>query len=110
MWGLVPDASQPAAWPALTRPRNPLAVAFVVHMRAFMVLWLITLPITLVESMGWTTIAVCFVVAFATLGIDAMAGRPFALTLPRRSLVLSADHLLGCGRLSLRRPFCIFPV
>lgn len=73
-----------------------------------MVLWLITLPITLVESMGWTTIAVCFVVAFATLGIDAMAGRDSALTLPGRSLVLSA--LVRCGRLSSRPPLCILRV
>jgi predicted membrane chloride channel (bestrophin family) len=56
-----------------------LAVAFVVHMRAFMILWLISLPTTLAESMGWTTIAVCFIVAFAILGIDAMAGGPLAL-------------------------------
>jgi putative membrane protein len=53
--------------------KTPIPVAFVVHMRAFMILWLVTLPTTLAVEMGWTTIAVCFVVAFAILGIDAMA-------------------------------------
>jgi putative membrane protein len=52
---------------------TPIPVAFVVHMRALMVLWLITLPMTLAHLMGWTTIVVSFVVTFAILGIDAMA-------------------------------------
>ena len=51
----------------------PIPVAFVVHMRAFMILWLVTLPLTLAESMGWTTIVACCIVDFAILGIDAMA-------------------------------------
>ena len=38
-----------------------------------MVLWLTTLPLTLAESMGWVTVVICFIVAFAVLGIDAMA-------------------------------------
>ena len=53
--------------------KTPIPVAFVVHMRAFMILWLVSLPLTLAESMGWSTIAVCFVVDFAILGIDAMS-------------------------------------
>ena len=40
---------------------------------AFMILWLTTLPLTLAESMGWVTVVICFIVAFAVLGIDAMA-------------------------------------
>jgi len=38
-----------------------------------MILWLTTLPLTLAESMGWVTVVICFIVAFAVLGIDAMA-------------------------------------
>ena len=53
--------------------KTPIPVAFVVHMRAFMIMWLCTLPLTLAATMGWTTIPVCFIVAFAILGIDAMA-------------------------------------
>ena len=53
--------------------KTPVPVAFVVHMRAFMIMWLCTLPLTLAASMGWTTIPVCFIVAFAILGIDGMS-------------------------------------
>ena len=38
-----------------------------------MILWLTTLPLTLAESMGWVTVVICFIVAFAVLDIDAMA-------------------------------------
>ena len=53
--------------------KTPIPVAFVVHMRAFMVLWLVTLPLTLAEDMGWTSILICVIVAYAILGIDAMS-------------------------------------
>ena len=48
-------------------------VAFVVHMRAFLVIWLITLPLVLGEKMSWVTIFVCTIVDFAILGIDGMS-------------------------------------
>jgi predicted membrane chloride channel (bestrophin family) len=48
--------------------RTQIPVAFVVHMRAFMILWRVTLPLTLAESTGWTTIMVCFIVDDLQLG------------------------------------------
>jgi len=53
--------------------KTPIPVCFVVHMRAFMVLWLATLPLTLAQALGWTSVAIALIVAFAILGIDAMA-------------------------------------
>ena len=52
---------------------TPIPVAFVVHMRAFLVIWLITLPFVLAKTLAWATMGVCFLVSVAVLGIDAMA-------------------------------------
>ena len=52
---------------------TPFPVAFVVLMRAFLVIWLVTLPLMLAKTMGWATVGVCFIITIAVLGIDAMA-------------------------------------
>jgi len=52
---------------------TPMPIAFVVHMRAFMLIWIITLPLVLAKSLGWATMLVCVLVAVAVLGIEGMA-------------------------------------
>lgn len=49
-----------------------MPIAFVVHMRAFMLIWIITLPLVLAKSLGWATILVSVLVTVPVLGIEGM--------------------------------------
>eukprot|EP01052_Picozoa_sp_SAG31_P023814 SAG31_NODE_1987_length_6724_cov_18.235925_5_plen_74_part_00 len=45
--------------------KTPFPFAYVVHLRTFMVLWLLALPYALVSTCGWATIPTICVVACA---------------------------------------------
>ena len=49
-----------------------MTIAFVVHMRAFMLIWIIPLPLVLAKSLGWATILVSVLVTVPVLGIEDM--------------------------------------
>jgi len=61
---------------------TPLPFAYVAHLRTFLVLYLLGLPIALYGSWGWATPVVTFLIAFAMLGIEGASvtcERPFGL-------------------------------
>jgi hypothetical protein len=53
--------------------KTPFPYGYVVHLRTFMLLWLLSLPFALVEVAGWLTIPICIAVAYALLGIESIA-------------------------------------
>lgn len=49
---------------------TPLPFAYVVHLRRALVLYSVTLPLTLVEAFGWGTVPAVFCVAYTFFGIE----------------------------------------
>ncbi|KAL2917899.1 hypothetical protein HK105_202312 [Polyrhizophydium stewartii] len=57
------------------RIRNsPIPLAYSVHLKQTLFVYLLTLPFQLVGPMGWVTIPVVFIANFTLQGIDAIAG------------------------------------
>ena len=50
--------------------RTPLPFVYVVHLRRALILYSLTLPMALVNSYGWWTIAVVLVIAYVLFGIE----------------------------------------
>lgn len=46
---------------------------YIVHMRTFMILWLLALPYGLVEDLGWAAAPVAVVVAYLLLGVERVS-------------------------------------
>lgn len=51
----------------------PCAFSYVAHLRAFLLLWLILLPFTLVETMAWGTPGVVAFITFGIVGVELNA-------------------------------------
>jgi predicted membrane chloride channel (bestrophin family) len=76
-----------------------MPIAFVVHMRAFMLILFITLPLVLAKILGWATMLVCVLVVVAVLGIEGMAAEienPFGYDC--NDLPLDVQVLRCCGQ------------
>jgi putative membrane protein len=55
------------------RIRNsPVPIAYSIHLKQTLMVYLLTLPFQLLSTMGWVTIAVVFVASFTLLGIEAI--------------------------------------
>lgn len=52
---------------------NPCAFAYVAHLRLLLVTYLTTLPLALVEAMGFSTIPVCCVITYALMSLEMLA-------------------------------------
>lgn len=52
---------------------NPMGFAYVAHMRLLLVIYLTTLPLALVEQMGYTTIPVFWVIAYSLMSLEMLA-------------------------------------
>jgi ion channel-forming bestrophin family protein len=50
--------------------RTPIPFAYVVHLRRFLVIFCLTLPLGFVEMLGWVTPSVVLVVAYGLFGIE----------------------------------------
>ncbi|MEZ4293494.1 MAG: bestrophin family ion channel [Polyangiaceae bacterium] len=50
--------------------RTPLPFAYVVHLRRALVLYCFSLPFALIETFGWATIGLVFVLAYTFFGIE----------------------------------------
>jgi ion channel-forming bestrophin family protein len=50
--------------------RTPLPFAYVVHLRRVLLIYLCTLPLTLVNLFGWWTIVVVLLIAYVLMGIE----------------------------------------
>lgn len=50
--------------------RTPLPFSYMLHLRRTLILFLFTLPFALVQSFGWGTVAVIFLIAHTFLGIE----------------------------------------
>lgn len=50
--------------------RTPLPFAYMLHLRRTLILFLLTLPFSLVETFGWATVLVVVMVAYTFLGIE----------------------------------------
>lgn len=53
--------------------QNPCMLSYVAHMRAFLVGYLVTLPLTLVETMGWVTMPVLVIITWALLSLEMLS-------------------------------------
>ncbi|KAK9902842.1 hypothetical protein WJX75_008328 [Coccomyxa subellipsoidea] len=49
---------------------TPMPFAYIVHLRSFMVLWLMGLPFAFVVSLSWWNLIVCAVVGYELLGFE----------------------------------------
>ncbi|BDA51165.1 UPF0187 protein YneE [Coccomyxa sp. Obi] len=49
---------------------TPMPFAYIVHLRSFMVLWLLGLPFAFVVSLSWWNLIVCVVVGYELLGFE----------------------------------------
>ena len=59
---------------------TPLPFIYVAHLRIFILVYLFFLPLVLVETWGWLTVAVIAVISWALLGVEAAScecERPF---------------------------------
>merc|ERR1712039_780276 len=45
---------------------------YIVHLRTFLILWLLALPFALVGKCGWFTVIPCVLIAYALVGLDAI--------------------------------------
>lgn len=53
--------------------QSPCAFAYVVHLRLLLVTYLVSLPLALVESMGFSTIPVFWVITYALMSLEMLA-------------------------------------
>ena len=49
---------------------TPIPLAYVIHLRSFLVLWLAALPFIFAPEMHWWAIGVCVVVGYQLLGFE----------------------------------------
>jgi putative membrane protein len=49
---------------------TPMPFAYMVHLRRALIIYLVTLPMALVESMGWATIAAQLLISYVMLGVE----------------------------------------
>lgn len=52
---------------------NPMGFAYVTHVRLLLVLYLISLPLALVEQLGYSTIPVFWVISYALMSVEMLA-------------------------------------
>lgn len=52
--------------------KTKMPFAYIVHLRAFLMLWLLVLPFCLVAEFEWRTIPACMFSAYAILGLDSI--------------------------------------
>jgi predicted membrane chloride channel (bestrophin family) len=52
---------------------NPVAFAYISHLRLLLVGYLLSMPLALVESLGWSTIPVFFAISYALMGLEHVA-------------------------------------
>lgn len=68
------------AIPCVVMVRVPMAYGYVQHLQIFMFIWLLLLPLALVESAGWISILWMVVIAYGVIGIERWSnelGDPF---------------------------------
>lgn len=53
--------------------QNRFAFAYVAHLRLLLVTYLVTLPLALVEQMGYSTIAVVWVICYSLMSLEMLA-------------------------------------
>ncbi len=53
--------------------QSPCAFAYVAHLRFLLITYLTTLPLALVEQMGFSTIPVFWVICYALMSLEMMA-------------------------------------
>lgn len=53
--------------------QSPCAFAYVAHLRFLLITYLITLPLALVEQMGYSTILVYWVICYGLMSLEMMA-------------------------------------
>lgn len=51
---------------------NPVAFAYIAHLRLLLCIYLAALPLALVESLGWSTIPVFMVISYALLSLETI--------------------------------------
>jgi len=51
---------------------TPMPFAYITHLRSFLVIWLSVLPFIFMINLKYYTIGVCFVIAYALLGMEAL--------------------------------------
>lgn len=52
--------------------QNPVAFAYITHLRLLLCIYLGALPLALVESLGWSTIPVFMVISYALLSLETI--------------------------------------
>jgi len=52
--------------------KTKMPFAYTVHLRAFLILWLLVLPFCIVYDFEWVTIPACMFAAYALLGLDSI--------------------------------------
>jgi len=53
--------------------QSPIVLSYIAHLRALLVAYLVTLPLALLENLGWETIPVIWVVCFALMSLEMLA-------------------------------------
>ena len=62
---------------------TPIPLAYVIHLRSFLVLWLAVLPFVFAPEMHWFAIGVCMVIGYQLLGFEEIGieiENPFGTT------------------------------
>lgn len=75
---------------------NPVAFAYIAHLRLLLCIYLAALPLALVESLGWSTIPVFMVISYALLSLETIGACTEALI-----VISSHAHLDTCMLYSL---------
>lgn len=52
---------------------NPVVFSYVAHLRLLLILYLCALPLALVESLGWATVPVFYVISYCLLSLEIIA-------------------------------------
>lgn len=52
---------------------NPVAFIYIAHLRFLLIVYLCALPLALVESLGWSTVPVFYVISYALLSLEVIA-------------------------------------
>jgi predicted membrane chloride channel (bestrophin family) len=61
---------------------NPVAFAYIAHLRLLLCIYLAALPLALVESLGWSTIPVFMVISYALLSLEVIGRLSWTTCIP----------------------------
>lgn len=89
------------ATPCVVMGRVPMAHGYIQHLRIFMFIWLMMLPLALVESAGWISILWVVIIAYGVIGIERWSnelGDPFGFDPSDAPMERLCDRIIDAVR------------